>query len=126
MKVDPLCAKCKHPGADHEDVKNRVPGGQPQFCNVQTGGGGYDEPPEYCSCDEYVAAVETKPANHALADRVTQILTARAAIIESGTAAGAIPCPACGGELRFTVTQHRKRAHVWAGCQTQGCLRWLE
>lgn len=49
---------------------------------------------------------------------------ARAAIVAEGKPAGSIECPKCKGKLSYTVSSFN--GHVWANCETAGCLQWME
>lgn len=66
-------------------------------------------------------------------ERGERIGKARRAIVEhlggpwkKGTpgASGSIPCPCCGGTLRFSRAGYN--GHIHAGCSTPECVRWME
>lgn len=37
---------------------------------------------------------------------------------------GIQPCPVCSGRLAIIHTA--SNGHIWAFCETSGCLRWME
>jgi DNA-binding Xre family transcriptional regulator len=45
------------------------------------------------------------------------------AVMKDGRREGIIECPVCHGNLGFQV---HSNGHVWAKCETQGCLCWLQ
>lgn len=57
-----------------------------------------------------------------------KIMTARGAIVKATGSkrgvAGTIPCPVCGGELRYSIAN--VNGHIHAACATKECVRWME
>jgi hypothetical protein len=37
---------------------------------------------------------------------------------------GTIPCPECGGVLKYSIAQCN--GHIWGYCTTKGCLSWMQ
>jgi hypothetical protein len=66
-------------------------------------------------------------------ERMERMGKVRAAIVahlggpwKKGTpgASGTIPCPCCGGTVRFSRAGYN--GHVHAACSTKDCVRWME
>lgn len=90
---------------------------------------------EACEKSEYPTDEELKAAEEAMNRRFENIGKARAAIVshlggpwKKGTPGGSgiIDCQVCGEEesLRFSRAGHN--GHIHAGCETDGCVRWME
>lgn len=37
---------------------------------------------------------------------------------------GTVECPACKGKLNYSVAS--SNGHLWGGCETKDCLRWMQ
>jgi len=51
-------------------------------------------------------------------------MKAREAIVATGLERGSVECPACKGNLQFTKASYN--GHIWAKCETDSCLGWIE
>lgn len=78
-------------------------------------------------------AEELAASEKAVAELMERISKVRAAIVDhlggpwkKGTAAasGSIPCPCCGGTVRFSRSGYN--GHIHAACSTAGCVAWME
>lgn len=54
----------------------------------------------------------------------SNMMVARSVIVKSGQAKGHVLCPVCSGKLHFTVSP--TNGHIWANCETEKCLSWVE
>lgn len=59
---------------------------------------------------------------------ITKTLTALAAVVEAidgkRGVSGTIPCPICGGTLRYSVA--KVNGHIHGSCATPDCVRWMQ
>lgn len=86
-----------------------------------------------CSLQEFPTPEEIEESEKWMAERFANVGKARLAIVEHlggpwkrGTpgASGEIPCPVCGGKLRFSRAGYN--GHIHAACSTEDCVRWME
>jgi hypothetical protein len=73
------------------------------------------------------AQVAAEARERDLYDFIGHMSIARRAITDATGnkgGAGAVPCPKCGGTLRYSQAASNK--HVHARCETAGCLAWME
>ena len=92
---------------------------------------GCDKRPEgICTKREYPTQEECEKRERDMIESVERIGVARAAIIahtgagKGKGAQGSIPCPCCGGTLRYSVASYN--GHVHAACSNTECVRWME
>jgi hypothetical protein len=36
---------------------------------------------------------------------------------------GNVECPSCGKRVNFSIAPN---GHIWAACETSGCMQWME
>lgn len=86
-----------------------------------------------CSLMEFPTPEQLAEYEARWARRIEAMGKARRAIVEhlggpwkAGTpgASGAIDCPVCGGELRFSRAGYN--GHIHASCSTADCVSWIE
>lgn len=70
---------------------------------------------------------ETKEAD-GRREHINKTLTAYASVVEATGGkrgvSGEIPCPICGGKLRYSVAA--SNGHIWGSCATPDCVRWMQ
>lgn len=61
-------------------------------------------------------------------ERIDGAIAAKRSILEHAGGrrgvSGRVPCPVCGGELRYSIAA--SNGHIWACCGTAGCVKFLE
>ena len=93
----------------------------------------HDEPKAKCESqklpNEAEATLELQEENILIDRHKRTIHAAHAHAKEQGYGigkggVGALPCPICGGLLRYSVAS--VNGHMHAACTTDGCVRWME
>lgn len=88
-----------------------------------------------CVSKVYPTPEEMKADDEMIAELFARTAKARNAIVESlggpwkrGTpgASGAIDCPVCDGQKTLRFSRAGYNGHIYAGCSTDGCVRWME
>jgi len=81
---------------------------------------------EKATCEHFV-----KPTKKELDDweesvdrSIKQVSMAIKTIGKTGKQNGVIQCPACNGKLGFSVSPGN--GHIWAKCETNNCLAWMQ
>lgn len=81
-----------------------------------------------CEKRESYTPEEIAARDREIKARLVAFGKARTAIIEHADGkhgvSGEIPCPNCGGSLRYSIA--RVNGHVHAACSTDDCVRWME
>jgi hypothetical protein len=99
----------------------------------------YDEFDDICSYDDrpctnkestvpclskvYMTEQEAEEYQQRIAALVGHLGQAHQLISKQSGGAGTIECPKCGGKLHWSRAGN---GHVWGGCETDGCLRWMQ
>ncbi len=91
--------------------------------------------PPGCELAVFMNAEERAARERELNERFAKIGMARQAIVahlggpwKRGTAgaSGTIDCPACGVAQSLRFSRAGYNGHIHAGCNTEGCVRWME
>jgi len=86
-----------------------------------------------CELCQFPTPEELDAAEKEMAERFARTGAARMAIVEhlggpwkrgTKSASGEIPCPTCGGKLRFSRSGYN--GHIHAACSTENCCAWME
>ena len=86
-----------------------------------------------CNLAEYPTPEEMAAKEQEFKQHFEISMKARAAIVEhlggswtkgAPGASGEIPCPICGGTLRFSRAGYN--GHIHARCTTENCVAWME
>lgn len=121
--------RCRHfNGIQHDTCRAGV-----SYDSVRIDGAPYRCHPCLCveieTCDKrsMLTTDELRAEEAEMRQSVSRMLTAREEVVRAARGElgvrGSVQCPHCPGKIVYSIVSN---GHIWAVCETTGCVRWGE